>query len=211
MNYILRLQYYRIEEEQNIKVSVSPPIVVYREGIQGNNHGHAFEGKSPNRHNRFFFEIEPLTDEVVAALRAGDLGDGAVRSNDAKEIGNKFGELGMNKDLMRKIYAINGSNVLVNDTKGIQGLHETRELIIEAFNAVCVKGPIADEPVQGMFVRLVDAKLARRRNPPWTSSDHPCSSKRNQGRYAPSTHRVARANAEGLRLCAKRLAWSSDP
>tara|TARA_B100000212_G_scaffold193531_1_gene145953 strand:- start:338 stop:2170 length:1833 start_codon:yes stop_codon:yes gene_type:complete len=155
----LEITVYRIEEEQNIKVSVSPPIVVYREGIQGSNRGHAFEGKSPNRHNRFFFEIEALPDEVINALRNGELGDGPVRSGDAKETGNKFGALGMDKDLMRKIYAINGTNVLVNDTKGIQGLHETRELIIEAFNEVCVKGPIADEPVQGMFVRLTDAKL----------------------------------------------------
>ena len=45
----------------------------------------------------------------------------------------------------------------MNDTKGIQNLHETRELIIEAFNEVCVKGPVADEPVQGMYARLVDA------------------------------------------------------
>ena len=155
----LEITVYRIEEEQNIKVSVSPPIVVYREGVQGSNRGHAFEGKSPNRHNRFFFEIESLPAEVINALRNGDLGDGPVRNSDAKETGNKFGELGMDKDLMRKIYAINGTNVLVNDTKGIQGLHETRELIIEAFNEVCKKGPIADEPVQGMFVRLTDAKL----------------------------------------------------
>ena len=153
----LEITVYRIEEEQNIKVSVSPPIVVYREGVQGSNRGQAFEGKSPNRHNRFFFESLP--GEVVNALRSGDLGDGPVRSSDAKETGNKFGELGMDKDLMRKIYAINGTNGLVNDTKGIQGLHETRELIIEAFNEVCKKGPIADEPVQGMFVRLTDAKL----------------------------------------------------
>tara|TARA_Y100000994_G_scaffold118566_1_gene97469 strand:+ start:7017 stop:9224 length:2208 start_codon:yes stop_codon:yes gene_type:complete len=155
----LEITVYRIEEEQNIKVSVSPPIVVYREGLQGSNRGRPFEGKSPNRHNRFFFEVEPLTPEVVAALRAGEFKEGTVRPNDAKEVGNKFGTLGMDKDLMRKIYAINGTNVLVNDTKGIQGLHETRELIIEAFNEVCVKGPIADEPVQGMFVRLTDAKL----------------------------------------------------
>ena len=155
----LEITVYRIEEEQNIKVSVSPPIVVYREGLQGSNRGRPFEGKSPNRHNRFFFEVEPLTPEVVSALRAGEFKEGTVRPNDAKEVGNKFGTLGMDKDLMRKIYAINGTNVLVNDTKGIQGLHETRELIIEAFNEVCVKGPIADEPVQGMFVRLTDAKL----------------------------------------------------
>ena len=155
----LEITVYRIEEEQNIKVKVSPPIVVYREGIEGNNHGRPFEGKSPNRHNRFYFEVEQLPIEVIEALKSGDLGDGPVRSGDAKEVGNKFGELGMDKDLMRKIYAIKGTNVLVNDTKGIQNLHETRELIIEAFNEVCVKGPIADEPVQGMFVRLVDAKL----------------------------------------------------
>jgi len=155
----LEITVYRIEEEQNIKVKVSPPIVVYREGIEGNNHGRPFEGKSPNRHNRFYFEVEQLPIEVIEALKSGELGDGPVRSKDAKEVGNRFGEHGMDKDLMRKIYAIKGTNVLVNDTKGIQNLHETRELIIEAFNEVCVKGPIADEPVQGMFVRLVDAKL----------------------------------------------------
>ena len=32
-------------------------------------------------------------------------------------------------------------------------------MIIEAFNEVCKKGPVADEPVMGMMVRLVDAKL----------------------------------------------------
>ena len=155
----LEITVYRLEEEQNIKVKVSPPIVVYRESVEGNNKGRSFEGKSPNRHNRFMMECEPLSAEVVAALREGHFGSGAIRSGDAKEVGNKFGEFGMDKDLMRKIYAINGTNVLVNDTKGIQGLHETRELIIEAFNEVCKKGPIADEPVMGMMVRLVDAKL----------------------------------------------------
>ncbi len=155
----LEITVYRLEEEQNIKVKVSPPIVVYRESVEGNNKGRSFEGKSPNRHNRFMMECEPLSAEVVAALREGHFGNGTIRSGDAKEVGNKFGEFGMDKDLMRKIYAISGTNVLVNDTKGIQGLHETRELIIEAFNEVCKKGPVADEPVMGMMVRLVDAKL----------------------------------------------------
>ena len=155
----LEITVYRLQEEQNIKVKVSPPIVVYRESVEGNNRGRSFEGKSPNRHNRFMMECEPLSPEVVAALRDGHFGNGAVRSGDAKEVGNKFGELGMDKDKMRKIFAIYGTNVLVNDTKGIQGLHETRELIIESFNEVCKKGPVADEPVMGMMVRLVDAKL----------------------------------------------------
>ena len=155
----LEITVYRLEEEQGIKVSVSDPIVVYRESISLDNKGRAFEGKSPNRHNRFYIETEPLPDEVTQAMREGIFGDGAVRNQDAKEVGNKFAEFGMDKNLMRKIYAIHGTNVLVNDTKGIQNLHETRELIIEGFNDVCKKGPVADEPLMGVMVRLVDAKL----------------------------------------------------
>tara|TARA_Y100001954_G_C15804665_1_gene601984 strand:- start:1601 stop:2926 length:1326 start_codon:yes stop_codon:yes gene_type:complete len=155
----LEITVYRLEEEQGIKVKVSEPIVVYRESVQSDNKGRPFEGKSPNRHNRFYIETEPLPDIVVEKLRAGEFRDGAVRSKDAKEIGDQFAEYGMDKDMMRKIYAINGTNVLVNDTKGIQNLHETRELIIDGFNDVCKKGPVADEPLMGVLVRLVDAKL----------------------------------------------------
>ena len=155
----LEITTYRIEEEQGIKVSVSEPIVVYRETTSGNNHGRAFEGKSPNRHNRFYIEVEQLPEEVVDALRLGDIGSGTVRPNDAKELGRKFAEYGMDKDMMRKTYAINGTNVLVNDTKGIQYLHETKELLIEAFNEVCKKGPIAEEPLMSVMVKLKDAKL----------------------------------------------------
>ncbi|MBT3642285.1 MAG: elongation factor EF-2 [Euryarchaeota archaeon] len=155
----LEITTYRIEEEQGIKVKVSEPIVVYRESIEGDNKGRPFEGKSPNRHNRFYIEVEPMPDDIIKELRNGTFGDGPVRTKDAKSTGNKFGEFGMDKDLMRKIYAINGTNVLINDTKGIQNLHETRELIIEGFNDVCKKGPVAEEPLMGVMVRLVDAKL----------------------------------------------------
>ncbi len=155
----LEITTYRIEEEQGIKVSVSEPIVVYRETTAGNNHGRPFEGKSPNRHNRFYIEVEQLPNEVVDALRQGEIGSGTIRPNDAKETGRKFAEYGMDKDMMRKTYAINGTNVLVNDTKGIQYLHETKELLIEAFNEVCKKGPIAEEPLMSVMVKLKDAKL----------------------------------------------------
>jgi len=155
----LEISVYRLEEEQNIKVKVSEPIVVYRECIHGDNKGSPFEGKSPNRHNRFYIEVERLPDEVVQALREGEFGDGAVRTKDAKEVGDKFAAFGMDRDLMRKIYAVGGTNVLINATKGIQNIHETRELIIQSFLDVCVRGPLAEEPIMGVMVKLVDAKL----------------------------------------------------
>jgi len=48
---------------------------------------------------------------------------------------------------------------LINATKGIQQIHETRELIIQSFLDVCVRGPLAEEPIMGVMVKLVDAKL----------------------------------------------------
>jgi len=157
----LEITTYRIEEEQNIKVKVSEPIVVYRETISGDNKGRSFEGKSPNRHNRFYIEVERLPDAVVAGLREGQFKEGAVRNKDSKEVGDQLYALdeSLNRDEMRKIYAINGTNVFVNGTKGIQGLHETRELLIEGFNEVCKGGPLAGEPAMGLLVRLTDAKL----------------------------------------------------
>ena len=150
---------YRLEEEQGIKVKVSEPIVVYRESVQNDNKGRPFEGKSPNRHNRFYIETEPLPDIVVEKLRAGEFKDGAVRSKDAKEVGDQFAELGMDKDMMRKIYAINGTNVLVNDTKGFRIYMRRENLSLTDSMMFVRKGPVADEPLMGVLVRLVDAKL----------------------------------------------------
>ena len=86
----LEITVYRLEEEQGIKVKVSEPIVVYRESVQNDNKGRPFEGKSPNRHNRLYIETEPLPDIVVEKLRAGEFRDGAVRSKDAKEVGDRL-------------------------------------------------------------------------------------------------------------------------
>jgi elongation factor 2 len=69
----LEITIFRMQEEQNIKVKVSEPIVVYRESIERNNTGRPFEGKSPNRHNRFYIECEPLPLDVINALREDTL------------------------------------------------------------------------------------------------------------------------------------------
>src|SRR5437867_2091488 len=54
----LEITIYRVQNDYKIPVTTSPPIVVYREGVAGE--GGPFEGKSPNKHNRFYMEVEPL-------------------------------------------------------------------------------------------------------------------------------------------------------
>src|SRR2546426_194421 len=59
----------------------------------------------------------------------------------------------------KNVVWIHDTNMLIDGTKGIQYLHETMELIKEAYMEAMGKGPLAAEKAMGLKVRLVDAKL----------------------------------------------------
>ncbi len=152
----LEITQYRIEKEQGVPITASEPIVVYRESVE--RPSPPFEGKSPNKHNRFLFEVEPLEESVVSAIHEGDIPSGE-RIKDKKQLARDLQELGMNKDESRSLVAIEGYNMLLDRTKGIQYLYETMELVKDAFKEVVDRGPLANEKVMGLKVKLVDAKL----------------------------------------------------
>jgi len=153
----LEITIYRVQNDYKVPVVTSPPIVVYREGVRGK--GGPFEGKSPNKHNRFYFEVEPLEAAVVSAIRAGEIVSGQ-RIKDSKVLAKKLEELGMPREETKDVVWIEETNVLIDATKGIQYLHETMELIKQAFIEEAMrKGPLAGEKAMGVKVRLVDAKL----------------------------------------------------
>ncbi|NOR17241.1 elongation factor EF-2 [candidate division WOR-3 bacterium] len=152
----LEITEYRIRNDYKLDIVTSEPIVVYRETV-GKTSPHKFEGKSPNKHNRFYIEVEPLPDNIVKALH-----DNVIPENVKKhknEVTKILQELGMTKELAKGVFARHGLNMMADTTKGIQYLFETRELIKEAFDEVMKSGPTASEPCQGVLVRLVDAKL----------------------------------------------------
>jgi elongation factor 2 len=68
-------------------------------------------------------------------------------------------EAGMDKDSSQNVEHIFGTNILLDDTKGIQHLNETMELVVEGLEEALEDGPLAAEPVQGALLRLHDAKL----------------------------------------------------
>src|SRR3989449_859027 len=153
----LEITMYRIQNDYKVPVITSPPIVVYREGVKGK--GGPFEGKSPNKHNRFYFEVEPLEAGVVQAIRAGEVAS-SVRIKDSKALAKKLEELGMPRDEAKDVVWIEDTNMLIDATKGIQYLHETMELIKQAFIEEAMrKGPLAGEKCMAVKTRLVDAKL----------------------------------------------------
>lgn len=149
----LEVQTQRIERNQGIPVNTGEPIVVYREAPQ--QPSREVEGISPNRHNRFYISVEPLEQDIVDAIKLGDA------SMDMPELERReaLQEAGMEKETSQNVEHIHGTNVFIDDTKGIQHLNETMELLIEGLEEALNDGPLAAEPVQGSLIRLHDARL----------------------------------------------------
>ncbi|MEI6293999.1 MAG: elongation factor EF-2, partial [Methanomicrobiales archaeon] len=143
----------RIKRDKGVEIITSEPIVVYREtAVQK---AGPVEGKSPNRHNRFYLVLEPLSDEVVALIKNG----GVSMNQTALERRDILVKAGMEKDEAKSVKDIKGTSMLIDMTKGIQYLNETMELIIEGLHEALAGGPLADEPVQNLKISLVDVKL----------------------------------------------------
>lgn len=138
-----------------IPIETSPPIVVYRESIKRT--AGPVEGKSPNKHNRVYISIEPL-DETTLKL----LADGKVYEDQDWRTRAKIlrGEANWDSNEARGIWAIDEHlNILVDVTKGVQYLRDIKDTIISGFRWAMEAGPLCQEPIRGVKVKLVDAMV----------------------------------------------------
>jgi len=96
-----------------------------------------------------------MAQEIVDAIQLGEV------SMDMPELERReaLQEAGMDKDTSQNVEDIHRTNILIDDTKGIQHLNETMELVLEGLQEALDDGPLAAEPVQGSLFRLHDAKL----------------------------------------------------
>ncbi len=146
----------RIRTEKGMDVLTSPPIVVYRETVS--KQSQQFEGKSPNKHNKLYFIVEPLEDDLSKAIKEGELPEARLRKKD-KHIVEKLVELGVSAKEAKNFSEIYKGNVLVDDTRGIVHIGEIIGLVQDGFEQVCNSGALAGEPCTKMKVRLMDCKL----------------------------------------------------
>ena len=144
----------RIINDKKLDILVSEPIIVYKESVLG--HSPVIEGKSPNKHNRFYIDVQPLDKAVYDALIEGDLKEGRIKT---KETAQDFIELGMDKEEARRVWDVYNRSMFINMTRGIQYLDEVKELLLEGFEAALNDGPLANEEVVGLKFILSDAKL----------------------------------------------------
>jgi elongation factor 2 len=146
----------RIKTEKGVDVVTGPPIVVYRETVEKES-GTA-EGKSPNKHNVFYMNVEPLEEPVYNAIKEGEVSEGRVKKK-ADELWKKLSDLGISNTEARQYRDIYKGCVLLDTTKGEVHMPEVIDMICDAFEAVVNSGPLAHEPCMRLKVSIEDVKL----------------------------------------------------
>ena len=145
---------YKITKERGIAIVTSPPIVVYREMISGK--AGPIEGKSPNKHTKLKFIVEPIEKSVFDAMVDGKIPNGRPKG---KSLVETLVECGMPRDEAKSVLHIHNRNIFINDTRGIQYLNEITELMLQGFEEAMDMGPLAKEKVVGVKVRITDATI----------------------------------------------------
>jgi len=138
-----------------LEIITSKPIVVYRETVS--KPGIIALAKSPNKHNRFWVQVEPLEEKVIEMIEAGEIDEvmGRRRMGDVL-----YKKAGWPVEEARNVWALEEHrNILIDLTKGVQYMRDVRDMVISGFRWACQAGPLCEEPIRGVKVKLMDAQL----------------------------------------------------
>ena len=133
----------RIIKEKGLQVKTSDPIVVYRESILRKSA--EVEGKSPNKHNKFLIQVEPLEEEAYNLIKSGEIPEIRIKKKDESVL-NGFLKAGYDTKDAKRVKTIFNSNVVFDNTRGIVHIGEVIEMILDGFEQVMKEGPLAREP-----------------------------------------------------------------
>ena len=147
----------RIITEKGVEVKTSPPIVVYRETIT--KQSPEVEGKSPNKHNKLYFKVEPLDPKISEGIKSGVIPAGRFKKRDDQMVAFLREECGWDAKTAGMVKAVCNGNMFMDETRGIVYINEILEMVLDMFEDVMKAGPLAKEPCVGVRVSLTDCKL----------------------------------------------------
>ena len=146
----------RIKTEKGLDVKTSQPIIVYRETVV--KESDTMEGKSPNKHNSFYIQVEPLEENVYQAIKSGTLPEGRIKKKN-QDMADTLTKLDWGGDEIRNLRDIYKGCIFMDETRGEVHIGEVIEMILDAFEMVMDQGPLAREPCMKMKFSLMDIKL----------------------------------------------------
>lgn len=137
-----------------LEVTTSKPIVLYRESIRSS--AGRFEGKSPNKHNKIYLDLEPLPEEIIDMIKTGKISEYMDKHAMAKILREK----GWDTDEARGIWALDDTcNILIEVTKGAQYVQEAKDMVIAGYKWGIKEGPLAYEQIRGIKAKITDVSL----------------------------------------------------
>lgn len=146
-------------DHAGIPLKISPPVVSYRETVEGESSQVALS-KSPNKHNRIYLKAQPIDEEVSLAIETGKINPRDDLKARARVMADEFG---WDVTDARKIWCFgpdgNGPNLVVDQTKAVQYLHEIKDSVVAAFQWATKEGPIFGEQMRSVRVNILDVTL----------------------------------------------------
>ncbi|MGA3192035.1 MAG: GTP-binding protein [Candidatus Bathyarchaeia archaeon] len=128
----------------DVKLDATSPIAAYRETVLKS--GALVMTKSPNKLNEFWVQTEPLERKTITILEKG-----LTRSEDK-----------LAKNVDEEIWAVDEHiNILVDSTKHTEHLQEVKNDVVSGFIWTCRTGPLSEQPLRGVKVKLMDVKFDR--------------------------------------------------
>ncbi len=146
----------KIKRDYGVEVKAGNPIVVYRETVT--KESPIVEGKSPNKHNKFYIKVEPMKDEIYDAIVSGEIPEGRYKGKE-KWLHEKLIKLGMDREDAKRVIQVYKGNMFIDNTSGIVHIGEVIGMCLDAFKEVMNNGPLAKETCSKIIVRLMDAVL----------------------------------------------------
>ncbi len=143
-------------KENNIKVKMGNPIVIYRETVKKNSE--IIEGKSPNKHNKIYINVEPLEQKIYDSISNGTIKNGDFKKKNSI-LYSELKKCGMDASQNKNVIKVYNKNLLIDMTRGVQYLNEIYEMIKMAFCEIMNEGPLAKEPCSKIKVLIEDADL----------------------------------------------------
>jgi elongation factor 2 len=138
-------------QQAGLEIVTSPPIINYRETIRAG--AGPIMARSPNRHNKIFVKVEPLSLDVIELIRNGTITD----MTEKKTVVKLLRDHDWDPDEARNFQAVdNRGNIMTEVTKGVQFLQESMDSIRAGFDDIMKNGPLAYEFTRGVKVVLTN-------------------------------------------------------
>lgn len=157
-------------------IKVLDPIVSFNEAIKGSS-SQTIVTKSQNSHNRIYATGAPIDEDLVKALDNGEVTQEMESKQRIRVLqetykwdphtASRIWSFGLPPDGL--------TNLLIEDTKGVQFMAEIKDSVCTAFQQASLSGAFCNEPLRGVSVTINDVVM------------HPDAIHRGAGQISPPT------------------------